>query len=246
MELDDKYAEKFEKLFYSKTNEKEVVARHLQKYFANRSINHALDIGAGLGSITEVLNQYAKHLSIIESNPSYKTSLARQFPDSTLIIDRFENVTLTQLYDIILMNQCLYYIQAEQWVAICRKAHAACAPEGEIIIILNDHHTADLARIFIQYAKLKPHYQWHYMPLDRLEQQLQLLGTVTTIPYSYSVIYKNVQDFTNALLYVAFDLDSEDLLEKTRPDVVEFSESFRTTSGNYVIHIDARIICCSK
>ncbi len=113
-----------------------MVARLLHEHFVGRLIHHALDIGAGPGAITAVLNQYADHLSIVEPNPAYEAILSQQFPNSTLLIDAFENITLMDCYDVILMNQCLYYIQEEKWFAICQKALSACSSKGEILIIL--------------------------------------------------------------------------------------------------------------
>lgn len=244
--FDDKYAETFDHLFYSKTNEKEIVTNLLQKHFVNRSIGNALDIGAGPGTITRVLDQFAAKLTIIEANPAYKTTLSRQFPNSTLIVDMFDNVQLTKQFDVILMNQCLYYIQAEKWFTTCQKAFSACAIGGEIIIILNDHNAVDLARIFSRYAELRQHFQWHYMSIDDLECQLKSLGDMTILPYSYVVIYKDAQEFANGLLHAALDLDSKELIEKTRSDALAFAEQFRNPHGDYVINIDAKIICCTK
>jgi len=111
---------------------------------------------------------------------------------------------------------------------------------------LNDHHAAELDRIFARYAVLKPHCQWCYIPLDKFVKQLQTLGSITVIPYSYHVIYNNAQDFTKAILDAILDLDSDDLVKKTKLDVEIFAESFRSADGHYTLNIDAQIICCRK
>ena len=108
--------------------------------------------------------------------------------------------------------------------------------------IYHDHQSADLNNIFQRYQSLEQCYSWDYMPLNDLENELKTYGSVTSIPYTYSVCYDSKEEFAESILTVCLDLNDQSVIDEYRPDVTRYADHFKTSDGKYTITINARII----
>jgi trans-aconitate methyltransferase len=200
----------FQRLFYSKTNEKTVVAKLLRENFLDRKFNKALDIGAGPGEITNILAQHADALTIVEANTFYENTLRNKFPRANVIIGDVRTTELDSDFNFILLNQVLYFFPANEWLTICGNLRNKLSSGGELLIILNDHHCGDLRKIFASnFNRLKPHLTWDYMPLDQFASALTKGGaTLSVVPYSYEVTYESLGETITALEAIYFGVSA--------------------------------------
>jgi hypothetical protein len=241
---DNLFADLFQRLFYSKTNEKVILAQLLKDIFASRSFNHAIDIGAGPGEITAVIERYSNHLTIVELNKFYKNTLISRFPNAKIIIEDIRVVPLDPIYDLILLNQMLYFLPTEEWSPLCVRLAEALTTKGELFVILNDHDRGDLKRIFgTRYEQSKASLSWYYLPLDQFVSNLRNDGwTVLERPYSYEVIYSSEEETITALEDVFFGFQEEAIKNSHGSSFRELAKSFKRSDGNFVISMDARLI----
>jgi trans-aconitate methyltransferase len=237
--------ENFDELYFSKTDEKQILAYELRKIFNDRVYGQVLDVGPGPGEITQLINSHAIHLTLVEPETDYHDGLKDHFPKAKIIPRRYEAHDLDNCYDLIFISHALYFISKDRWLPTCKKSFDALNKGGQLIIVLNDHEKTELGKLMKRYSCLEEHCRWNYIPLDEFEEQLRRFGSVTSTTYSYTVVLNDRNEFTDAVLRVVLDLDSEELIEEYKPDVEEVAEDFKREDGRYAISAEARIIVVS-
>ncbi|MBN1114624.1 MAG: class I SAM-dependent methyltransferase, partial [Oligoflexia bacterium] len=107
----DTYKDKIEDLLYSKTDEKKIVTNILVNRYGKNRFENFLDVGAGTGTIAKIFYDKSDKATLVEILPEYKKSLYEQFPEATIIIDSIFNIDFKEKFDMVLLNQCLYYFK---------------------------------------------------------------------------------------------------------------------------------------
>jgi trans-aconitate methyltransferase len=234
----------FQKLFYSKTDEKRIVAQLLSERFEDRRFENALDVGAGPGDITEIVAQHAVKLTAVEPNSVYEPRLSARFPHAKILTTDIRRAPLDPEYDLVLLNQILYFIPAREWLSVCHKLIGRLREGGEFIVILNDHHSGDLKKIYEPYyERLRSYIPWDYMPLENLAAGLKTEGkTIDVAVYSYRVTYENLEEITTAIADVFLGINDAKIKQQYWPEFGKLAQSFRERDGTYRISANAKIL----
>src|SRR5690348_10346079 len=100
----DTFVSDLSAMCYADSNEKEILREKLNQVLKNTHYKTALDLGAGPGFVADVLQQYAKDLTLVEITPDYHAELKRKFPQAKIFIQSILDFEFTQQYDVILLS----------------------------------------------------------------------------------------------------------------------------------------------
>lgn len=124
-----------EELFYADSNEKNILREKISHILAGNRYQDAIDIGAGPGLVSEVLNNHAERLTLLEIMPEYYQALKDKFPDAQIKIESILDFEFHRNYDLILLSHVLYYISTSEWERILKKLYFHLRPGGKLIVI---------------------------------------------------------------------------------------------------------------
>lgn len=236
------YSDQIEELLYSKTDEKKIVKDLFRAKYAARRFQHVLDVGPGPGTVTQVFAEKSDRLTLVEVLGDYEQPLRARFPDAKIIIDSVTNVRFLKDIDLILLNQCLYYLPAKEWIGLCRRLIDSLIPGGELVIVLNDHGSGDLKKIFDRYLpRLGEFANFAYRSLDDISRELSEFGQLSLQPYDYVVRFDDCKTMAETIGRQALEISDQRVLDRYQNDFLEFASQFRE-EGQYVFHVRAGIL----
>jgi SAM-dependent methyltransferase len=100
-----------------------------------------LDAGAGNGQVTAwLLDQFERTIAI-EPNPSLCAELRRACPRALVLPVNILDAEPAAMGDLVLCSHVLYYIDRSQWKANVARMASWLAPEGALVIVLQNHET---------------------------------------------------------------------------------------------------------
>lgn len=129
-----KFAADLNTLFYADSNEKSVLRHKLKLILEVFQYQNAIDLGAGPGLVSDVLQQHAKNLTLVEITPDYYQDLKKTFPQARIEIQSVLDFNFSQQYDLMLFSHVLYYIAIDEWEKILKKLYSNLMPGGKLIV----------------------------------------------------------------------------------------------------------------
>lgn len=139
---DDAYIEAFE-AFLSCTDEKEVLAREVEKRAAERKASSILDIGAGNVDLAVPLSRLVRHYTAIELNPKYAETLRRA---GLQVVEQEFPCEVEEQYDIVLASHSIPW-DSERYQAFIEAAWGQVTARGIFIGITYDDVTSEWTKL---------------------------------------------------------------------------------------------------
>jgi trans-aconitate methyltransferase len=130
------------RVFLAHTDQKVNARRWLDELLKNMPARRlAIDAGAGTGEVTALLLEHFTRTAAIEPNPSLVTELKKRCPAATVLPVKILDADPGAEADLVLCSHVLYYIDRRQWMAHARKMASWLAPNGVLVIVLQNHET---------------------------------------------------------------------------------------------------------
>jgi SAM-dependent methyltransferase len=244
--LDTSYANRIDALFYSKSDEKFTVRALLDDIFGNRKFERALDVGPGLGHITEPLARRTKHLVLVEPMAEYEEALKQQFSNATVIVAPFGSARLTGKFDLILCSHVLYYQHTSTWLSFCQKLLELLSDDGELLIIMNSD-VGDWWKIMHHYsATLGGQIGFHYEPMSQFKRELSAIASVHTLQYRYQVWIEPGATWADFIGRQILELRDEAVLKEHEQEFTQFAKQFKQVDGSVVMDFRSEILRVRK
>jgi Trans-aconitate methyltransferase len=186
---DLEYAARIERLFYSHTDEKRIVAKLLDTVLGRRRHANGLDVGPGPGHITHLLSKRVSRLTLVEINHCYEDTLRSRYPTADLFIGSICDHKLdANSQDLILFSHVLYYIPESHWLSLSTRLYDALTPGGRLVIVVNDDR-GDWWDILERFREpLGKYYSFSYQRPSRLCDELGAMTRIEVHRYPYHVV----------------------------------------------------------
>ena len=231
----DKYLDRIEKFIYSRTDEKKIVSGLIRDLIKNKSIENALDVGAGPGLITEPLYKASKNLTLIEMDAGYADTLRKKFPKANLRVGSFLNFNFRNEFDVILCSHVLYYVPEDRWPEIFKKFMSWMRPGGQLLCVINTDK-GDWWKIVNEFKDdLKASCKFYYQPWSQFKKILSTLGKVESHQYKYSVTYKDYDSAARAVGEQWLQIYDDQILKKHYVQFLSFVKNNFPTINDYVV-----------
>jgi SAM-dependent methyltransferase len=241
LSVKDEPVNRFDGLFYSKSDEKFTVRTLLEEIFGDRSFERSLDVGPGAGHVSEPLVKRSKAVTMIESAAEFQPILKQRFEKANVIVSRLADVELTEKFDVILFSHVLYYQPCDQWLDCVKRLQALLKPGGELLIILNAD-SGDWWKIISRYrADLGKYFGFNYIALSTFRKELAALGAVKVHPYRYQM-WIDQADWSEFIGHQMLELTDETVMREHEAAFAEFGKMFKIMDNNFVLDMRAEII----
>ena len=129
-------------VFLAHTDQKTVARAWLDQLAStlpNRRV--LIDAGAGTGQTTAWLTGAFARTIAAEPNPSLRADLAKACPQAEVLGETILDAKPAAQGDLVLCSHVLYYIEDALWMAHLEKMASWLAPEGVLVVILQNHET---------------------------------------------------------------------------------------------------------
>jgi hypothetical protein len=241
LSVKDEPVNRFDGLFYSKSDEKFTVRSLLDEIFGERTFEHTLDVGPGAGHVSEPLVKRSKAITMIESAPEFQPILKQRFEKANVIVAPLAEVELTEKFDVILFSHVLYYQPCEQWFDCVKRLQGLLKPGGELLIILNSD-SGDWWKIMSRYRdELGKYFGFNYIALSTFRKELAALGPVKVHPYRYQMWIEE-GDWSEFVGHQMLELTDETVMREHEAAFAEFGKTFKVMDNNFVLDMRAEII----
>ncbi|MBN1792103.1 methyltransferase domain-containing protein [Candidatus Woesearchaeota archaeon] len=127
-------------IFRRSSDESEVLFNRLKEHIGNKQdkLGSLLDIGAGDGTITQLLMPYFDKVVAIDRRNSHVYALSAVGIEAHRSI--WENFSHNEMFDVILASHVLYYFKENHCLEECKRIQYLLKPEGSAFIVFNSHH----------------------------------------------------------------------------------------------------------
>lgn len=237
--------ERFDNIFYTKSDEKFVLRPLLDEIFGDRKFEFAMDVGPGAGHITEPLARRSRSLLLVEKSAAFQETLKQRFPDAQILLSPIEDVERDERFDIIVLAHVLYYHPAQNWLELLEKLGGMLSSAGEIVVILNAD-SGDWWRLLSAFwDELRPHIAFDYIPLSELRKQLSERFQLKAHPYRYHLWIES-DAWCEVVGKRILDIQDEQILPSYARRFREFSSAFKQVDGSFVLDMRAQILRLSR
>jgi SAM-dependent methyltransferase len=238
-------ANRFEGVFYSKSDEKFTVRALLDEIFGERKFQYTLDVGPGPGHVSEPLARRSKQITMVEKLAQYEPLLNKRFENARVIIQPIADTELDEKFDVILFSHVLYYHPEASWLELTAKLYEMLAAGGELIIVCNADY-GDWWKIVGEFwDELRPHIGFHYVPLSTFRKQCATLGPVKTHPYRYQM-WVEPDAWSEFISKQMLELVDDDVIGRYEQRFAQLKKSFKQIDGSYVLDMRCEIIRVMK
>jgi|GEM_PF-2015358 2-polyprenyl-3-methyl-5-hydroxy-6-metoxy-1,4-benzoquinol methylase len=238
----------FEK-FLGWTNEKQKTAEAIERLIPEET-NSLLDIGAGDGQLTKLLEKHFNHVFALEPSPLLFTKLKEKLEsvNNTIINLPIEEFESDETFDVILASHVFQYIKNPSESIL--KIQSMLKDSGVLLVVFNEEEGT--------FEKLKAHYK-KYMVDESLigshknnsQQKNSILRTlleshfsVTETSFTSNVEIPSVKDFISILDFI-YDTDFQNIPVEY---ITNMSKELYTTYGSQSLKFSFKfgIYACRK
>lgn len=236
--------EALETLFYADSDEKKILRNKLRSLLNGMQFKHAIDLGAGPGLVSKVLDEHSDKLTLVEITPQYESVLREKFPDAVVEIKSFLDVDFSTSYDLILLSHVLYYIETSLWYPTIKKLYDHVNEGGMLIIC---HAPCDsIHAIFAE--KLAQQRNLAYMPSNEVDDVMNKVGPCTKDYYLSKSYYPGPLDdeFSEHFIKQFYYLYDSQPLENCEEELKQFTHLFESHGDQVSLEFHSDIYVFSK
>jgi len=231
--------------YYSRSNEKPILAEKLGEILAGKKFEYALDVGPGPGLVTQPLACRTKQLTLVEITSKYTDTLKSKFPNAKVVVSAIEDFPLNSHYDCILYSQGLYYQPEDEWLSICSRMFNTLTPGGLLILVLN-RDSGDWWKIVSHFWGRSPKNKaFHYRRSSEFKKQLAELGEFQTHVFYHQHHYSTEEEFAKLMAYGWLAIQDEEHVAVLDEELRAFANNFRD-GDRFIANVDCEILVLKK
>lgn len=230
------YSRLFSSGYYGKSDEKEILAQRLTKYFKTETFDQALDVGPGDGRVTRLIADRSKNVTAIEVEEGYRRSFRQNFPEANLFEKPIQQINFSsQSFDLILASHIFYYLPIAEWHRQLSRCYEWLKPKGKLICILNtpDCEWWDFARELAGRLKIVPGFAYSDA---RAFFQTTCGGADEYLEYDSSIIWRGDRNgLIEFLIAIFLALPLEMINERNTSIVNDFINEHTSSDGSFSV-----------
>jgi SAM-dependent methyltransferase len=197
-----------------------------------------LDIGAGTGTLTDIISTFFNDTTVIEPNKKQAEHFRRRYPHFHVHEEKWETADLgSKLFDFIFCSHVLYYIPVEQWPDVIRKMHDHLKKKGRIAIVLQSP-AGDVARFYREFSG-------YDVPVIELWRDLTGIYGHQALEVRYfvnEIFAETLEDMISIGLFLLIDKR----FESDKDQIARYFEENHKVAGGYRLRQDEILIVIKK